>query len=231
MGAALATKEVVLLADEDIQRFDVRVRMPNGSSLERTMSVLQQVERQARALPTAEVTGIVAQAGWSRTRLWPERGKQLGMVEVFLVRTERRGRRGKEIMEDLRQRLGDIAGSVSVEVAAVTFGPPAGMPIAIRVAGQDYNKMRRLADLIKADLRYIPNTVSISDDFRPGKRELRVRVDPERAALHGLTDDQVGLFVRAVYDGVVTSRYRLAAKLVPDFVHSAINRHDEVDEG
>jgi multidrug efflux pump subunit AcrB len=206
--AAFSTKEVVLLADEDAQRFDVRVEMPRGVTLERTMEVLRRIEARALELPRDEVTGVVTQAGWSRTRLWPTRDKHRGMVTVYLKHTRERTRRCTEILADLRRRLRGITGPVSLELVPVTFGPPKGMPVAIRVSGESYPRLKQLSDRVQAELGKVPHTVSVTDDFKPGKREIRVKVQPERAALHGLSHESVALFIRAAYGGLDATRYR-----------------------
>jgi multidrug efflux pump subunit AcrB len=206
--ATFATKEVVLLGDEDAQRFDVRVEMPRGVTLERTMAVLRRIEARALELPRDEVTGVVTQAGWSRTRLWPVRDKHRGMVTVYLKHTRERERRCTEILAQLRRRLRGITGPVSLELVPVTFGPPKGMPVAIRVSGDSFPRLKQLSEKVQAELRKVPHTVSVTDDFKPGKREVRVKVQPERAALHGLNHESVALFIRAAYGGFDATRYR-----------------------
>jgi len=206
--AAVATKEVVLIADEDAHRFDVRVEMPRGVTLDRTTEVLKRVEAKALALPENEVVAVTTEVGWSRTRLFPERGKHRGMVTVYLVPTQQRQRRCREIMAALRKQLHDLTGPVAVEVAPVTFSPPKGMPVAIRISGESYPRLKQLSEQVQAELRRLPGVVSVSDDLQPGKRELRVRVQPDRAALHGLNHETVGLFIRAAYGGFAATRYR-----------------------
>jgi len=206
--AAVATKEVVLIADEDAHRFDVRVEMPRGVTLDRTAEVLKRVEAKALALPKNEVVAVTTEVGWSRTRLFPERGKHRGMVTVYLVPTEQRQRHCREIMAALREQLHDLTGPVAVEVAPVTFSPPKGMPVAIRISGESYPRLKQLSEQVQAELRRLPGVVSVSDDLQPGKRELRVRVQPDRAALHGLNHETVGLFIRAAYGGFAATRYR-----------------------
>ena len=208
VAAAFATKEIVLLADEDIQLFDVRVQMPRGVTLQRTTDVLKQIEERALELPQNEVEAVISIAGWSRTRLWPQSGKHLGMVSIILAPAGRRGRRGQQVMEQLRGKLSEVVGPINTELAGVTFKPPTGRPVAVRISGDRFESLKRIADKVKQRLRRIPGAVSVSDDFELGKRELRVRVDAQRAALHGLQHSSVARFVRAVYGGIVATEFR-----------------------
>ncbi|MFH1132692.1 MAG: efflux RND transporter permease subunit, partial [Pseudomonadota bacterium] len=205
---AFATKEVVLLADEDIFQFDVRVEMPRTVNLDRTMEVLRKIEEHALLLPKQEVTAVVTQGGWTRTRLWPETGKHYGMVTVNLVRTSERDRRGIEILNDLRARLGNITGPVSMEVVPVVHGPPKGMPVAVRISGEKFPKLKLLAENVQSELRKLPGVVTIADDFHLGKHELRIYVNPVKAGLYGLDHQEITSFIRAAYGGIIATNFR-----------------------
>jgi multidrug efflux pump subunit AcrB len=130
------------------------------------------------------------------------------MVTVFLVHTRQRSRRGQAILDEMRAKLGRITGPVSMELAPVAFGPPKGMPIGIRISGESWPRLEQLSRRVQAELRGFSGVVSVTDDLQPGKRELRVRVRPEHAALHGLTHEAVNLFIRAAYGGFDATRFR-----------------------
>jgi multidrug efflux pump subunit AcrB len=206
--AALLTKEVVLLADEDIQRFDVIVQMPRTVSLDRTMEVLGKVEKQVAALPKDEIDGFVTEGGWRRGRTWPELGAHVGMVRVVLVPTNKRDRRGKAIMADLRERLARVTGPLTLEVRELSFKPPAGWPVAVRLSGESFKQLKRVSERVQEQIRQIKGVTAVSDDLQLGRRELRLRLDPHRASRYGLSHDQLAAFVRAAHGGLEVSRFR-----------------------
>lgn len=208
IAAALLTKEVVLLANEDIQRFDVALQMPRTVTLERTMDVLAEIETQVEKLPKGEIAGLITEGGWRRGRTWPEIGPHVGMVRVFLVLTEKRKRRGTQIIDDLRARLTRITGPLTIEVRPLVFKPPAGWPVAVRVAGTRFERLARVAQQVKEQLRAIAGVTAIGDDLQLGRQELRIRLDPERASRYGVTHDHLAAAIRAAHAGLEVTRFR-----------------------
>ncbi|MBW2733518.1 MAG: efflux RND transporter permease subunit [Deltaproteobacteria bacterium] len=210
--AAVATKDVVLFAKDEIQRFDVRVRMPHGTSLKQTMALLQRIEARARALLGGDARGMVAQAGWMRTKVWPEDGNHLGMLEVFLKRPGERSRAGQQIIDVLRERLDDIAGPLSIEVQSVTFAPPVGKPVAVRITGDNLQRLGEIAGLVQHELQTVPGVVGVDHDLHSGKSQISVRLHSARAATAGLTRPELGLQLRASFAHVDLGLLRLGER-------------------
>jgi multidrug efflux pump subunit AcrB len=81
-----------------------------------------------------------------------------------------------------------------------------GEAVEVKVKGKYFDELELVADDLKAVLARTDGVVDIGDDFGEGRREMRLRVDPERAALHGLSVAQVGTAVRNAVDGVVADK-------------------------
>jgi multidrug efflux pump subunit AcrB len=63
---------------------------------------------------------------------------------------------------------------------------------------------------VEAVVAGIPGTRDVTSDWSEGKAELRVRVDPERAARAGLTPGDVNTWVRTAYGGLPVTHFRTA---------------------
>ena len=74
--------------------------------------------------------------------------------------------------------MGDIP-----EALVLTFGTedvyPGGMPIEVRLSGDNFAEMRQAADRLKAELATYPGVLDIQDNFRPGKMEMQLDLKPE----------------------------------------------------
>lgn len=197
---------VDMFAGEDVNTFQVRFRMPTGTSLETTSETLKQLEKEARSLPKGEVRAVHATAGLLMTDSdWIYRS-DVGQLWLDLPLSYGRERAADTIMNDLRARIQNVAGPVTVELAKLNTGPPVGKPVEVKVKGKYIEPLEQVAGELRAFLGTIDGVREVGQDFRPGTEEIRVRIDPERASLHGLTVGQVGMTLRAAVDGVEAGR-------------------------
>lgn len=203
VGAALWAKEVVLFTDADVESFDVRVRLPVDASKEETDRVLAAIEARLLDLENPDVEAVVSLRGYSRTRGFPLRGDEVGMVTVYMK--ERMARTsldaGTRLMERAMGLFDDIVGPVALDLVKFEDGPPRGAPVAVRLSGDDLDELAELSEAVQAELRRIPGTRNISDNHQLGKRELRLSVDEERAAGFGLTGSQVHRWLASALAG------------------------------
>ncbi len=87
----------------------------------------------------------------------------------------------------------------------VRAGPPIGKPVAVRIKGDEFGPLNRLADEYIAALKQIPGVRDIKSDFERGKDELTAHVNVERMARAGLTYQDIATAVRVGFDGGVAT--------------------------
>ena len=191
-----------LFAGEEVNSFQVRVTMPTGTSLDSTAATLREFEQAAAQLPKKEVRAVHSTAGLVMTDTdWVFRS-DVGQLWLDLPMSYDRELTSDQIMARLRRKLVRIAGPTNIELAKINTGPPVGKPVEVKVKGKYFERLEEAADYLKVQLSRITGVVNPGHDYREGKKEVRFTVDPERAALHGLTVGQVGLALRAAVDGV-----------------------------
>jgi len=210
VGAAFRYKEVVLLAEDDTDMVDVRVEMPQGSSLAATEQVLRQIERVVqREIPKQHLEALISQSGRTNTHLWPEMGKHYGMVTLMLSSVDEREITAQQLIDELRPKLRDIPGPVRpFELVPMQFKPPTGKPVAIRISGRNLDRLLQLAEKVEGELARIEGVKDIGRDYHLGSPELRLHVDEGKAALHGLGTADVAQTVMTAYMGLEVSKFR-----------------------
>ena len=209
IAALVLGGEVNLFSGTDGEQFDVRVQMPRGTSLQETERVLRQVEAVVRTLPDTELHAVLTQSGWSRTSLFPQTGKHLGMITAILKPAEGRVRSTEQVMASLRPRLERIAGPVRpAELVEGGFKPPTGDPVAVRLQGDDLGRLLRLSQQVEATLGRIPGVKDVGRDYHLGSPEYRLLVDESRAALHGMGTADVARSLNIAYMGYRASKFR-----------------------
>ncbi|MFQ5707951.1 MAG: efflux RND transporter permease subunit [bacterium] len=194
-----------MFASEEIPRFFIFVDLPEGTKLEITDDVVQKVQDIVLTLPETELVNVVANTGLQqRNEEWFFR-PSVGQVIVELTNKRERQRSIDEIIADLRKKINSVAGIKSLEFKIIKNGPPTGAPIEVRVRGKYLDELQQVVELVKKELRSMPGVFDVKDDFVPGKRELQILVDEEKAALVGLNVSQIATTVHYAFDGGVAT--------------------------
>jgi multidrug efflux pump subunit AcrB len=203
LAVASTAKDVVLISEGDVDAFDVRVRMPADSSVHATDRALAEVERRLVALRTDDVEALWTTRGLSRDSLRAIEEDYVGLATVALVPVEARSesRAGRALMAEAMRAFDDLVGPQQVSVVEHELGPPVGSPITVRLAGDDNERLGALGNEVVRELRRVAGVTSVENTEVGEKRELRVVVDEGRAALHGLTADAVGRWLRLAFSG------------------------------
>jgi HAE1 family hydrophobic/amphiphilic exporter-1 len=159
-------------------------------------------------LPKSEVTAVLSRTGIIIGDYMVERGTHVGEVMVDLVEEEERDRMSDDIIAQLRSQVEEISGITSVEFAKVETGPPVGAAVAVQIRGKDFAILESAAEDIKEILATVPGVKDIRDDLELGKREVRIHIDREKAALYGLTNHQIARTVEGAFEGLEATTFR-----------------------
>jgi multidrug efflux pump subunit AcrB len=210
MAVAFSVKEVILLTEGDPDMFDVRIHMPTDASKEETEAMLAKLDARIIALENPDVEATVAVRGMTRTDMGLSSGDHLGMVTVHVVPVTKRSsmRAGRDLVTQVSELYDDVVGPSRLEIMEVRAGPPRGAPVAVRIRGEDYERLVELAEQVLAEVRVTPGTRNSSHDFELGKQELQIKVDEQRAALHGLTPEMVSGWLRSAFGATPASTLR-----------------------
>jgi multidrug efflux pump subunit AcrB len=125
-------------------------------------------------------------------------GAHLASAIMFLTKSEKRGVPAEDISRKWRDRVGDIPGADSLTFSSslVQFGAN----IDVRIAHESTAVLGRAAGQLKQALASYPGVSDISDNFRQGKQELKLRLTPEARTL-GITEEELGRQIRAAFFG------------------------------
>ena len=189
----------------------VRVALPQGTPPEDTQAMARQVETVLRDMP--HVRSVFALAGGS---LWGGVVNERSGVAQFVVQLVGVDARpempaGQWVIEAQRAiRALELPGARVFARPPVIRGlrfTATGNDLAIGVVGPELPVLRSLANDIAQRLEGVPGLEGLdagTDDQSP---LLRVRIDRERAAQHGLSVAEVGRAIRDAVDGAVPTRF------------------------
>jgi multidrug efflux pump subunit AcrB len=200
--------DVDLFTMEEISQFYVNVRMPEGSNLESTNNVLSEIEERLARLPENEVDSLVRNAGLLITQEEWIFNTAVGHVMVDIVEKNKRGRSIDEIMKDCRKKLSDIPGPLSIEFRKLRAGPPRPRDVEVKVQGKYLSELKGISEEIKERLAQIPGVYGTQNDLNFGKKDIKIYVDEDRAALYGLDNYRIASSIRNAYEGRVATVFR-----------------------
>lgn len=133
-----------------------------------------------------------------------ELGGHVGQVFVELLPSEQRNISAFEVLNRWRAASGEPPGVELLTFTAEQTGP-GGMPIEIRLLGDDLDDLEAAAEDLKNELGNFPGVFDIRDDFAAGKWEFKIRAKPEAKNL-GLTLGAIAHQVRQGFYGDETLR-------------------------
>lgn len=199
---------IEMFGEEDFDQFKLLVKFPEGTALEETNRIMEKFEAEALKLPESEVQDIIINVGLLQgNNEWLTR-KHVAQIFFHLKPMEERTKTTDEMLALMRERVQYISGPVSVEFEKMSGGPPVGKPISVKVQGKYFDEIKRASLALQDSIRKIKGTYNLTDDFPPGKQEIHIKVDEEKAALFGFNTQYVAMNVRYAFDGIKATEYR-----------------------
>ncbi len=199
---------VEMFGEEDADQFKVLIRLPEGASLEESDRILRKYEEAAISLPRSSVQSVIVNVGLLQgNEEWITK-KNVGQLLIELIPQEQREHPIDALIEMLRAKTQGISGVVSVEFEKIAGGPPVGKPISVKVQGKYFEEMKKASLALQDSIKELIGTQSVTDDFPPGKEEIRIQVDENKAAMLGFSAQRIALAVRYAFDGIKATEYR-----------------------
>lgn len=195
--------------------FVVNLDLPEGSPIRATREVAMEAVREIDALEGKHIRSYTTFVGAGGPRFWlsiePEqRSDNYAQILVHTVSKEETA----EIVTRLREELPLQISEARVRTQMLETGPPIGIPVQLRIFGEDIQTLRELAAQVKAQMRAIPGTIDVHDDWGDPVFQMTLKIDADRAALSGLTNQDIATTVGTGLSGLSVSQLRERDKLI-----------------
>ncbi|MFO7552583.1 MAG: efflux RND transporter permease subunit [Haliea sp.] len=226
--------EAMPAIDGDV--LEARILMPQGTPLQRTEAVAAQVEaamarldaRYSPGQPGAAALVEAIQVRFNHNPSARESGAHVATVMVDLLTAERRNVTLDELTAAWQEEIGSIAGLERLIIQEPGFGP-AGIPIELRLQGEDLDSLKRAATELGARLASYAAVYNVIDDLRPGKPQ-RTFALAEGAYGLGLTGEDVAAQLRAALLGEIADTLRIGEQDVEVLVRQDLADRDSLDD-
>ena len=197
---------------------EARILLPQGTPLKRTEQVVERInaaltrvnEKLSPQQPGGRPLIEKVAAQFNKNATANETGPHVATITVDLLDSETRTSRIDDVISLWRTETGEPADVISVKFTESQIGP-AGLAIDIRLTGQDLGELKAAALELKDWLGGYRGTSNLTDDLRPGKPELRVRLKDGASTL-GVDARQIADQLRAAFFGTTVSEIQRGAE-------------------
>ena len=189
----------------------VYLRMPPGTSPERTNEVAFQVEGLVKEMPY--VQHVFTTAGGF---LWGGSTRQSGGRGSLSIQlapaSQRRDMPAIHWVTELQERIDNLG----IPGARIFVRPPrirglrtniSGSDVAVAIQGDELATLQRLGEEVMRRMRLVPGLEGVEPSTEEASPQLSIEIDRLRAADLGLDVAQVGQTVRTALDGAIPTRF------------------------
>ncbi|APZ45349.1 multidrug transporter AcrB [Polaribacter reichenbachii] len=207
---------VKMLPFDNKNEFQVVIDMPEGTTLERTGVVTQEIAQYLSTRP--EVVNYQNYVGTSApitfnglVRHYDLRGgSNMADIQVNLVDKGEREIQSHGIAKLLRPEIQKIAKkyNANVKLVEVPPGPPVLSTIVAEVYGPDYNKQIEIANSVQEILKNTDDVVDIDWMVEADQKEYQFEINKEKAMLYGVAPQQIAYTMNmALSNRAITTLY------------------------
>ena len=198
-----------MLPFDNKSEFQVVLDMPEGTSLEQTTRVLNEIGQHLARVP--EVTDYQVYSGTSAPisfnglvrQYYLREGAHLGDIQVNLVDKDQRQRKSHEIALAVRPPIQAIALRYggNAKIVEVPPGPPVLSPLVAEIYGLDYSGQIRVAKQIRDTYEGTADIIDVDDSVEHPAEKTLLLIDRTKAARLGISQASVTRALSTVLGG------------------------------
>ena len=186
---------VKMLPFDNKSEFQIIVDMPEGTPLERTLAVEQQLGDYLHTQP--EVVNYQVYAGTSGPynfnglvrHYYLRRGANQGDIQVNLRSVDERSRQSHDLAKEMRGPIQEIGKkwNARIKIAEVPPGPPVVSTLVAEVYGPDYKRQIEVARQVRNIFEQTPGVVDADWYVVADQKKLDFQAEQDKAGARGIT--------------------------------------------
>ena len=202
---------VKMLPFDNKSEFQVIIDMPEGTTLEQTTRVAREVARRAAQEP--EVMNYQVYAGTSGPynfnglvrHYFLRQAANQADIQVNLLPKGERSAQSHDISKRVRDAIGPLGEKygAKLKVAEIPPGPPVYQTLVAEVYGPEYSQQIDIARKIRDAFKTTPGVVDVDWTVEAPQTQYRFVTDKVKAALAGVSADQITQTLRLAVSGAV----------------------------
>lgn len=207
---ALKKVMVKMLPFDNKSEIQVVIDMPEGTTLEKTAAVTQEIGSYLATVP--EITNYQTYVGTASPynfnglvrHYFLRQGSNVADIQINLAPKEERSRQSHILAKVLRPKIQEIAlrHQANVKVAEIPPGPPVLQTLVAEVYGANYKQQIAVAKEIRTIFEKTEGVVDVDWYVEDDQVKYQFLVDKEKAALSGVSTEQINTTLRLSLQGL-----------------------------
>lgn len=186
----------------------VNIELPESSSFYATQEFTTRIDHEVRKY--SQVKAVASNIGRENPSIYYNEfpgGKAANKAQLFIILKELDRAGLQQLIKNLRQDFALTPGA-RVTVKEFQQGPPVEAPIAIRVLGDDLQKLQQAAADIEQLMLSTPGTVNVDNPMGRPKLDLNINIHRHKAALLDVSIGSIDNVIRTSLMGSAVGNYR-----------------------
>lgn len=197
----------------------IDVLLPEDASFTSTSDVVTQVEKIVTEVSLAQKMPVEAMSSFvcgGAPRFWyslsPE-APHPNYAQVVLVIEDKH--QTNHLLPYIQERMNREIAGARIDVRQLETGDSVGLPVAIRISGEDEGTLRSIAERTSQALRDVPLVTRIRDNWGEDRFNVELKIDSDRANLAGLTNRDIAGASSTAVSGSPLTTLRDGDKQIP----------------
>ncbi len=199
-----------LVPDDDQSEFSVNLRLPRGTSFERTLEYMTPIEGELRAALGTNLQSMMTSI---------QNGS--GNYSIQLTPIEQRSQSQQQLMQVARRTLSkyrnariSVSGGTDISGASTGGGGGRGgggggsNRLSMIVQGPDIDELQKYANTLLAKVKEIDGVTDADTSFEATQPELRIDIDRQRAADLGVSMETLSSTMGTLVGGTEVSKFK-----------------------
>lgn len=172
--------------------FDVEIKMPEGTRLERTTAAIKNIESTISEILSGEYQTIYShtgiEAGITSSAQAVFKGENTGYIKIIMKKGS--GYSSRDAIEAINKTIGEIPGIelsyIETETALNTILGTDEAPLVVEVKGEELKQIEELTNQVKERMDQLKGIYNIKSSIEGGSPEIEVIIDRLRAGMKNL---------------------------------------------
>jgi multidrug efflux pump subunit AcrB len=208
-----------------------RVAVQVEAAVRRVVDAYAQTHSEDPAHPRQLLKSLTTFVGGGGPRFWysvaPEQ-RQPNYAQVVIEVTDKHDTR--HLIDDLQAALSGSIPGARIDVRQLETGAPVGIPVSVRVSGEDVATLRRLSKQVADILRSIPQATRVRDNWGPESFAVRLQTDSDKANLSGLTNFDVAAASASAMSGAKVGVLREGDEQIPVVARLRVDERSQLSD-
>lgn len=184
----------------DSEYLYISVELPQGTNLQQTTKEMMVLLEDIRKTEHVKFVTATPRLGIDPARGFSGASDNTALITVLLPPENERPISSIDMAENFRAKYAGYSNG-KISVIEESGGPPAGSDLQIKLSGDDLAVLDRYADQLVQFLEKQSGVTNVSKSIKAGTSKIVFVPDTDKMLAAGVTEDQLGLFMRTYASG------------------------------